>query len=282
MAKANRNYTTPRLPKPVRKATGARSRRSAREVATAPKKPTSNSPAVPSEIKRQANLRALTRFDRLPPGHGTFLVPDDASAPHLRKGEYAVVDLLDREVQHGEIYVIQYESGERRRSIVQTRKDLLNITGPGAEDSLVWWVGDLRGYRKTEETVFGGIPVFAGLSDGPYLAENLQPKLLGRIVGFALASLGCRIAPEGGYRNEADGNAAFDAGEYLDVLIATGHVPSLMGNYYNERMPERRLSEEEHARVNAVRQKFVEASTAFERAKTECIRRGLVHGRRAA
>jgi hypothetical protein len=86
----------------------------------------------------QPELRALTLYDRLPPSHATFRVPDDASEPHLKEGEYAVIDQSDRELQHGEVYLIQYDSGRRRRYLFVARSSYCNITGPGAEESLVW------------------------------------------------------------------------------------------------------------------------------------------------
>jgi len=49
----------------------------------------------------------------------------ESSEPHLRRGEYAVVDTADRELQHGELFLIQNESGARRRKIVQVRSDHL-------------------------------------------------------------------------------------------------------------------------------------------------------------
>ncbi len=193
-----------------------------------------------------SKFRALTSFKSLEPKHKTFLVKDDASDPHLRKGEYAVVDITDNDPQHGELYVIQYESGERRREIVQVRSAQLNITSPTAEPSLVWWVGDLRGYRKANEVAFGDIPVFAGLSDGPYQTEYLQSKLLGRVVGVAFTHLGGLIASSAGWLNEATGNAAFDPVEYINTLLATGHKPAVYCDergeprWYGEAMPRRR------------------------------------------
>lgn len=228
-------------------------------------------------------FRALTTFKSLDdPKHKTFLVRDGGSSPHLRKGEYAVIDTADRDLQSGELYVIQYESGERRREISQAKSDHLNITGPGAEDSLVWWMRDLRGFRKTDETVYGGVPVFAGLSDGPYRTEHLQSRLVGRVVGVAFTSLGNLIAPTAGWEHEAAGNAAFDPAEYVDVLIATGHKPRVMcaergrpRGYYEE-MPHRALTDAEDAAHMAVRHKYGRASTALDRVIEECIRRGLV------
>jgi hypothetical protein len=43
--------------------------------------------------------------------------------PHLRRGEYAVIDTSDRDLQHGELYLDQSNSGPRRRSIVQAKID---------------------------------------------------------------------------------------------------------------------------------------------------------------
>ena len=239
----------------------------------------SGSPAITQG--QISELRALTLFDNLSVGHGTFLVTDDGSEPHLKRGEYAVVNTVDREVQHGELYVVQSESGPRRRWLAHARKSMTNITGPNAKPSLVWWLGDLRGYRETDEPYLG-VPIFSGLSDGPYETEHLQSKLVGRVVGFAFKSLGQRIAPEAGFRDEKGGNAAFDPAEYLDVLIRTGHEPRIEGRYYFEHMPDRPLTEAEHAAVLAVRWKFVEASTALERVKQECVRRELVDDQRAA
>jgi hypothetical protein len=119
-------------------------------------------------------FRALTPFKRLPQAHKTFLVPDDASAPHLMPGEYAVVDTTDRDPQNGELFLIQHEKG--RREIVQARSRYTRISGIGEawRPELVWWVADLRGVRRAPgdwcETSYG----YVGLSDGPYRPDHLE------------------------------------------------------------------------------------------------------------
>jgi hypothetical protein len=130
--------------------------------------------------RRQSPIRALTIFESLPCGHNTLLISDDASAPHLKAGEFAVIDTLDRELQAGELYLIRYSSG---RHVVQIRS-----TPSG------WWASDLAGYRQTDEKIFG-VPVFAGMSDGPYAPGQLKKKLLGRVVGYADTALGGLLAP---------------------------------------------------------------------------------------
>jgi hypothetical protein len=232
-------------------------------------------------FQHQPEIRALTIYESLPPGYCTFRVKGDGSAPHLCQNEYAVIDTLDRDIQHGELYVIQHEGGRRSRWLAQARVDYLNITGPGAEDSLVWWMGDLRGFRRTDES-FDGIPVFAGMSDGPYITEHLQSKLIGRVVGVAFSPLHPFLAESAGYENEDAGNAAFDPAEYIDVLIATGHRPYLFNDSYFEEMPDNALSDAQTNAVFAVRRKYCEASTALDRVMAECLKRGLVHGKRAA
>jgi hypothetical protein len=233
-------------------------------------------------FEHQPEFRALTLYESLPPGYATFLVTDDGSEPHLKPGEYAVIDQSDRELQHGEVYLIQYHSGRRRRYLRVARSSYCNITGPNAEESLVWWLNDLRGWRNTGKRVHG-VPLFAGLTDGPFLAEALQQHYIaGRVVGFALTSLGNRIEREAGWHNEDAGNAAFDPAEYVNVLIATGHRPYVYNDSYFEEMPDNALSDEQTNAVFAVRRKYCEASTARERVMAECLKRGLVHGRRAA
>jgi hypothetical protein len=90
-----------------------------------------------------------------------------------------------------------------------------------------------------------------------------------------------REAPAARHRDGA-GADAFDPAEYLDVLIATGHLPLVYGNYYAERMPDRPLSDDEWERVCSARAKLHAASTGLPRVVQECIKRGLVDDVRTA
>jgi hypothetical protein len=129
-----------------------------------------------------------------------------------------------------------------------------------------------------------GIPIFAGMTAGPYDAaeQYLQTELIGRIVGYAANSFGHLIASEAGWENEEAGNAAFDPAEYVDVLIGAGYQPSVfrrrdgsMGLYETnplERMP----TEPQHAAYMAVRTKYCAASKAHDRVVAGCLRRGLI------
>jgi hypothetical protein len=47
-------------------------------------------------------------FDHVPGGCILHPVTDDDSAPHLRAGEFAIVDTTDTEPQHGEVYLVRF------------------------------------------------------------------------------------------------------------------------------------------------------------------------------
>jgi hypothetical protein len=127
----------------------------------------------------------------------TFRIPDKASSPHLRPGEFAVVDLADQNPQHGELFLIQSNSGERRRYIQQSTRRWMTIDSSGLPEK-TWWLCDLAGWRQ-EESDGSGIPIFSGMSDGPMKKKGLKRKIAGRIVGYAESDLGNELEQSAGY-----------------------------------------------------------------------------------
>jgi hypothetical protein len=75
----------------------------------------------------------LTAFDSLPPHHKTFRAADGGSALHLKVNEFAVIDTTDRQLQKGELYLIQYESGERNARAIS------EWVAVGASNLFVGW-----------------------------------------------------------------------------------------------------------------------------------------------
>lgn len=249
-----------------------------RKIVKLPTATTSSSKAVRSS----KTSRALPLFHRLEHNLKTFRVDENGSEPHIRSGEYAVIDINDRDPAHDELFVIQYDSGERRRHVVHVTSSFANITAPGAADTLVYWVGDLAGFRQVSRSDLGGIPVFAGLSDGPYTSEHLKRKLIGRVVGVAKSSLGNLIAPSAGWMNEAESNEAFDPAEYIDALLTAGCRPWVMiaadgRRWYGETFPDSSETPTERNAVTSVREKYARASTALDRVIDECRKRGLIY-----
>jgi hypothetical protein len=132
-------------------------------------------------------FRALTPFDGLTIGLRTFRISTDLLEPHLRAGEYAVVDPSDREIQHGELYLIQWQQG--RREVLQVTSDELKFCGqPGP--SPCWWLWIIP---KEGDGPFG-LPDGCGTADGPYRDDeqgraHLQSQMLGRVIGYSSTAL---------------------------------------------------------------------------------------------
>ena len=124
-------------------------------------------------------LRALLIYDNLPAACVAHLIADDHSAPHLRPGEFAVVDTCDRQPARGELFVIRCNGG--RQQVVQAWPRQMH-DGQGGERT-AWWVGDMDRPRSLDEAMHQLRSRDLGTSDGPYRLDHLASKLVGRVVG---------------------------------------------------------------------------------------------------
>lgn len=142
--------------------------------------------------------RALMIYDHLPEGCEAFLCEDTDSTPHIRPGEFVVIDAQDKRPRNGEVYVIQWESG--RRAIVQVDKFNCNFRTPGSPFG--WFVGALNRPRTREETEaeMRSGRVFRGCVDGPYRegTGHLESKLIGCVIGL--------YVPPAGFSERSDGS----------------------------------------------------------------------------
>lgn len=133
--------------------------------------------ALPAPVP-SGEYRALTLYDAAPEGCIIFPVRDHGSDPHLRFGEYGVVDTTDREPINGELYLIEWNSG--RREFVQAWARQHQCDG---RHFIGWWVGDLnrpRSYGAAMTALRAGTLTTC---DGPYTPEHLIEKIVGRVVG---------------------------------------------------------------------------------------------------
>ncbi len=128
------------------------------------------------------DVSSLPLMDSLPAGCILHPITDGASWPHLKPGEFAVVDTADRTPCRGELFVIQYSSG--RRLVVEAFRHprvMDETDGRGC-----WCVGSLARARSVEEINqrFAAGDTRHMTYDGPYSrAEYLAEKLVGRVVG---------------------------------------------------------------------------------------------------
>ena len=122
-----------------------------------------------ADVAAHATFRALTVYGDVPAGCKVVMVLHDGFEPHLRVGEFAVVDTADKEPQIGEIFVLAINSldGSVLR-LVQIRKSppgSIGVTG-------VMWRWALAR------------PGLLTMGDGPYKREAWPEKFLGRVVGL--------------------------------------------------------------------------------------------------
>jgi hypothetical protein len=133
------------------------------------------------------NLRALTMYDHIPAGCFLQPVTNDDSAPHIRAGEFAVIDTTDTVPQHGEVYLIRWLSG--KTSIVQLMSRPFNHPEQGM--LVGWWTRCLNfepydaALAEARRKAPGAIPFIShrSMADGPRPADVIQQALIGRVIG---------------------------------------------------------------------------------------------------
>lgn len=169
-------------------------------------KPTLAANAAPTPEARpfehQPEMRALMILPSIPPGHLTYLVQDNAFHPHLREGEFAVVDLSDHQPAPGELFVIAYNSqfaahGQAYHLCQLRRRDAWNLDGmlhncpqEGANAVDVWTANHQRLPYSREEFEDWLRSGRMSVAEGPFLTDHLASKLVGRVVGVFVPKVG--------------------------------------------------------------------------------------------
>jgi len=117
-------------------------------------------------------IRALPLVDQLRPDEILVMVGDDHNAPHLRIGEFAVIDTTDTTPQHGELFAMQYSRG------MPVIMEVIWVFGKAGSlwrnsEKAPWLCAQLS--RKTS-------------SDGPHSEQTFQVACMGRVVGIYAAA----------------------------------------------------------------------------------------------
>jgi hypothetical protein len=149
---------------------------------------------VSAALRHVEPLRALEILASVPPGCSLHMARDDANAPHVRAGEFVVVDGADREPSNGELFLIQFGTRPDQQCVMETRLrhyesigqprnslDEPTVMAPG----WAWMMHPLNRPRSFEETaarIRSGKPMWS--RDGPCYAEYLRTILLGRVIGI--------------------------------------------------------------------------------------------------
>jgi hypothetical protein len=127
------------------------------------------------------SLRAFELFEQVPTGCELYRVHDNALCPHLRGGEFAVVDMNDREYQFGEIFLCQWECGYRVLRQVKKRQFFVDATKTIAEEG-VWFLSMVQPTFRPDGSIDPRSHFF--LSDGPLKPQYLPDYLMGRVIGI--------------------------------------------------------------------------------------------------
>lgn len=135
----------------------------------------------------QPGLRSFIVYDALPPGCIAFEVPDDTSLPHVRAGEFVVIDPEDKEPAKGELFAITWKSSFNRKwQIVQMdlRAGRYGTGNNGSmEDGHLWYVGAPAPQRMMSlaRHYVGEAMRWA---DGPYRDDYVREITHGKIIGI--------------------------------------------------------------------------------------------------
>jgi len=151
----------------------------------------------------QPEYRALMMYDHVPDGCILHLVTDNKSYPHIRPGEFVVVDTLDRKVRHLETYVIEWNGGGR--DVCEAVSRQFNFSDPTIPRRgwIVRSISGLRGKAIVEafDHMQSGIAVpdiqLFGWSEGPFRSDDghLESKLVGCVIGLYQAPATNAVMP---------------------------------------------------------------------------------------
>ncbi len=128
-------------------------------------------------------IRALTMINAVPAGCLLHPVTNDDSAPHLRAGEFAIVDTTDTEPQHGELYLMRWSNN--RTSIQQ-----IIAKSHRFEDRtfIGFWTRSLNfePYSRAAGTTL--CVSHRSTMDGPRETDAIKKAIVGRVIGFYQAN----------------------------------------------------------------------------------------------
>ncbi|MCL6706739.1 hypothetical protein M8R20_06995 [Pseudomonas sp. R2.Fl] len=184
-----------------------------------------------------ANLGSVAtpRLHEISPSLVAYAVPDNSDAPAFREGEYVVADPADRKPVNGSIVLVEWSSG--RRSLTSTRAEAGEWSERGVRlchdgPDLVWWFDPIVQPRNDAEAAeWCRAGRIRSTSDGPYSADHMQEKTIGRVVGIATGSVASSWAREycEKHDREVDMRAQkaaqnFDPELYIQLFDRIGHV----------------------------------------------------------
>jgi hypothetical protein len=127
-------------------------------------------------------LRALPVVSRLAPDHLLHLQSNNIHSPHVRAGEYVVIDTADREIQIGELFLFNMGGpmlwcvAREPEAIRAGRKD------PEVPCAFVVGLDHPRTLAEAQRRLRTG--GYVQCSDGPVQTSYLRERVIGRCIGL--------------------------------------------------------------------------------------------------
>lgn len=135
---------------------------------------------LPATIDGGTETQVFQIFDRVPDGCGLWPVTGNEHAPHLREGEWVLVDFNAREIELGEVYLTLGYTGPRLGQVNLITKGKVHC---GFKERRHFMLVPLN-RPALDETgkPLPGQPLYG--ADGPYCEFHLRAVILGRVIGL--------------------------------------------------------------------------------------------------
>ncbi len=130
-------------------------------------------------IPQQPGLRSFIVYNGIRADDLVFEVTGHEAEPHLKAGDFAVIDTDDREPIHGEMYLIEFAGGQRTICEVVQRHGHYGKGGV-YEAGYRWWLQ----WRVNVWKLSGEVDYRPTFADGPYATEHVMEKIVGKVVGI--------------------------------------------------------------------------------------------------
>ena len=135
----------------------------------------------------QPGLRSFIVYDHIPAGCIAFEMQNDDFDPHIRLGDFALIDTNDRDPIHEEFFLIdwksRHEDNRYELAMLTLRAGRYGTDAGKCEPGFLWF---LSSYNPTQHFSLAGKPILPPIrwADGPYQEEQAIERILGRVIGI--------------------------------------------------------------------------------------------------
>lgn len=126
----------------------------------------------------QPSLRIVSHLRE---GELAYPVTDTRCLPMIEPGEVAVIDLGDRELEEGGMYLRRFHNGNGEQCIAVWVAFPNTIGRPSDPDRGPTW---LLGKPCRPKHVKSYRDFAAALVDGPFFSDRIAPQIVGRVIGI--------------------------------------------------------------------------------------------------